>query len=252
VNTLLLMADPLYPLAPDEDLPELVTYNAIGTMLLHNSRPDESGGFFATCWFMVILPVVPLSRYYVRQTGYSDESGLFSTRTTTRYEIVGRSRVRWIEVVRTYLAWWIVMPAAFVGPIVAAVGREDENAGLYGMFISVGLVLLLLTLFFIYGRYWRPVREVRWAEAATGGMDGRSWQGVASMLQIAVLMGLFGFFAGVVIFFTALAMGELPTPLAPEPNPYANTLLHPATLLVGLPVVTGMVTLAVLASRRRC
>jgi hypothetical protein len=200
---------------------------------------------------MVILPVVPLSRYYVRQTGYSDESGLFSTRTTTRYEIVGRSRVRWIEVVRTYLAWWIVMPAAFVGPIVAAVGREDENAGLYGMFISVGLVLLLLTLFFIYGRYWRPVREVRWAEAATGGTDGRSWQGAASMLQIAVLMGLFGFFAGVVIFFTALAMGELPTPLDPEPNPYANTLLHPATLLVGLPVVTGMVTLAVLASRRR-
>ncbi|MFD5478763.1 hypothetical protein [Streptomyces hawaiiensis] len=245
------MADPLYPLVPDEGLPELGTYNAIGTMLLHNSRADESGGFFATCWFMVILPVVPLSRYYVRQTGYSDESGLFSIRTTTSYEIVGRSRVRWIEVVRTYLVWWIVMPTAFVGPIVAAVGREDENAGLYGMFVSVGLVFLLLTLFFFYGKYWRPVREVRWAEGATGGADGRSWQGLASMLQTAVLMGLLGFFAGVVILFTALAMGELPSLLDPEPNPYANTLLHPATLLAGLPVVTGMVTLAVLASRRR-
>lgn len=119
------------------------------------------------------------------------------------------------------------------------------------MFVSVGLVFLLLTLFFFYGKLWRPVREVRWAEAATGGTDGRSWQGLASMLQIAVLMGLLGFFVGVVILFTALALGELPSRLDPEPNPYANTLLHPATLLAGLPVVTGMVTLAVLASRRR-
>ncbi|MGW0602058.1 hypothetical protein ACWD11_33730 [Streptomyces sp. NPDC002776] len=229
------------------------TYNAIGMMLLHNSRADGSGGFLATCWFMVILPVVPLSRYYVRQTGYSDQSGLFSTRTTTSYDIVGRSRVRWIEVVRTYLVWWIVMPAAFVGPIVVAVGQEDENAGLYGMFVSVGLVFLLLTLVFFYGKYWRPVREVRWAEAEaeTGGRDGRSRQGLASMLQIAVLMGLLGFFVGVGILFTAMAMGELPTLLDPEPNPYANTLLHPATLLAGLPALTGMVTLAVLTSRRR-
>lgn len=248
---MLLMADPLYPLAHDEDLPELGTYNAIGTMLLHNSRADESGGFFATCWFMVILPVVPLSRYYVRQAGYSDESGLFSVRTTTNYEIVGRSRVRWTEAVRTYLAWWIVMPAALVGPnVVAAVGWEDENAGFYGMIVSVGLLSLLLTLFSVYGRYWRPVREVRWAEGETGGTDGRRWQGLASMLQMAVLVGLLGFFLGVVIFFTALAMGEIPTRLDPEPNPYADTVLHPVTLLAGLPVVTGMLTLAVLASRR--
>ncbi|WP_328563769.1 hypothetical protein [Streptomyces coelicoflavus] len=155
------MADPLYPLAPDEDLPELGTYNAIGTMLLRNSRADASGGFFATCWFMLILPVVPLGRYYVRQTGFSDESGLVSIRTTTSYEIVGRSRVRWTEVVRTCLFWWIVTPAAFLVPsIFAAVGWEDDNAGLYGMSVSVGLVSLLFTLLFFYGKYWRRVSEV--------------------------------------------------------------------------------------------
>ncbi|MEU7469192.1 hypothetical protein AB0A94_11720 [Streptomyces sp. NPDC044984] len=71
------------------------------------------------------------------------------------------------------------------------------------------------------------------------------------MLQMTVLVGLLGFFLGVVIFFTALAMGEIPTRLDPEPNPYADTVLHPVTLLAGLPVVTGMLTLAVLASRRR-
>lgn len=220
-------------------------------MLLHNSRADESGGSFATCWFMVILPVIPLSRYYVRQTGYSDESGFFSTKTTTRYEIVGRSRIRWIEVLRLYLAWWIVVPTAVVGPIVVDLRSEDENDGLYGMFVSVGLFFLLLILFGLYAKYWRPVREFRWAEAATGATDGRSWQRLASMLESAVLMGGLGFFVGVVIFFTALAMDALPSPFDPEPNPYANTLLHPVTLLVGLPVLTGMVTLAVLASRRR-
>ncbi|GAA2557543.1 hypothetical protein GCM10010423_69020 [Streptomyces levis] len=254
-STMLLMADLLYPLAPDEDLPELGTYNAIGTMLLHNSRADESRGFFATCWFMVILPVVPLGRYYVRVTGYGNESGLFFTSTSTSYQIVGRSRIRWTEVVRTYLAAWIVLPAAFVGPIIAAVvGWGDEsatNAGLYGMLVSLGLLALLLTVFFCYRQLWRAVREVRWADTPMGRRDGRSWQEVASMLQMAVLMGLLGFFAGVVILFTALAMGELPTRLDPKPNPYADTLLSPVTLLAGLPVATGMVTLAVLAGRRR-
>ncbi|NHI05482.1 Quinone-interacting membrane-bound oxidoreductase [Streptomyces sp. KO7888] len=64
-------------------------------------------------------------------------------------------------------------------------------------------------------------------------------------------MGLFGFFVGLVILFTAMVQGELPTNVDPEPNPHVNMLLHPVTLLVGLPVVTGVVTLAVLASRRR-
>lgn len=245
------MADLLYPLLPDEDLPELSTYNALGTMLLHNSHVDEKGGSFATCWFMVILPVVPIGRYYVRQTGYADDSGLFSTRTTTRYEIAGRTRVRGIEVILTYLAWWIVVPVAFLGPIIYAVGREEENAPLYGMLVSVGLFFLLIVLFALYARRWRPVREFRWADTATGATDGRSWQRVASMVESAVLMGLLGFFVGVVIFFTALAMGELPTLLEPEPNPYVNTLLHPVALLAGLPVLTGILTFRVLAIRRR-
>ncbi|MBA0050180.1 hypothetical protein E0L36_04485 [Streptomyces sp. AJS327] len=246
------MADPLYPLAGDEDLPDLGTYDAIGTMLLHNSRADESGGFFATCWFMVLLPIVPLSRYYVRQTGYRDESGLLTSRTTTTYEIVGRSRVRWTEVVRTYLLCWLVLPAVFVGPILFAVLRWDsETSALYGTFVSVGLFFLLFTLFLLYRTYWRPVREVRWADTTTGPTDGRNWQELAFAMQMAVLLGLLGFFVGVAIFFTALAMGELPTNSDPEPNPYVDTLLHPAALLAGLPVLTAVVTFGVLASRRR-
>ncbi|MZG15953.1 hypothetical protein GTY44_21120 [Streptomyces sp. SID5914] len=117
----------------------------------------------------------------MRQAGYGDESGLFSVRTTTNYEIVGRSRVRWTEAVRTYLACWIVMPAALVVPnVVAAVGWEDENAGFYRMIVSVGLLFLLLTLFYVYAGHWSPVRAARWAEGGTGGTDGRRRQGLAS------------------------------------------------------------------------
>ncbi|MGW4430433.1 hypothetical protein [Streptomyces tendae] len=43
------------------------------------------------------------------------------------------------------------MPAALVVPnVVAAVGWEDENAGFYRMIVSVGLLFLLLTLFYVY------------------------------------------------------------------------------------------------------
>ncbi|PZT71161.1 hypothetical protein DN402_02740 [Streptomyces sp. SW4] len=192
------------------------SFNAVGTMLLHNSRADESGGFFATCWFMVLLPVVPLGRYYVRQTGYREDGGLLFHRATTGYEIVGRSRIRWTEVVRTYLACWIVMPGALVGPIVVALGREGDNAGLHGGLVSGGLVIALLTLFVVYRTYWRPVREVHWADTTAGRADGRNWQELATTLQIAILMGLLGFFAGVVIFFTALAMGSSRRPSNPS------------------------------------
>ncbi|MFI9818975.1 hypothetical protein ACIHFC_00625 [Streptomyces sp. NPDC052013] len=243
------MADPVYPLAPDEELPDFETYKAIGTMLLHNSRADESGRFFATCWFMVLLPIFPISRYYVRQTGFREEGN----RMITTYEVLGRSRIRWIEIVRTYLAWWVVIPVTFFGPVAMIVVREMEgdDPGFFAVCLAAVPLLLILTLFVIYKLYWRPVREARWAEAATGRTEGRSWQDIATMLQLAVLLGLLGFFVGVAIFFTAMAVGELPTDLDPEPNPFAHTLLHPVTLLAGLPAATGIVTVAVLASRHR-
>ncbi|XKK60688.1 hypothetical protein HFP71_33830 [Streptomyces sp. ARC32] len=64
-------------------------------------------------------------------------------------------------------------------------------------------------------------------------------------------MLLFGFFLGFAILMTAMVMGELSTNSEPAPNPYAHTLLHPATLLGGLPVATGVVTVFVLARRGR-
>jgi hypothetical protein len=159
---------------PDER-PSLGTTNAMGTMLLHNSRPDDSGRFFATRWLMIILPVAPLGRYYVRQGKITDEGGFSSIHTTTEYEIFGRSPLRSIEVVRTYLYFWLVIPAAFLGPIGASIAWEDDasndDAELWGMFVSAALTLLLLGLLFLYRTFWRPVREARWGSAPSSSPD---------------------------------------------------------------------------------
>lgn len=158
------MPDPVYPLPPDARPPSLGTYNALGTMLLYNSRPDETGCFFATQWLMIILPVAPLRRYYVREGRTTIEG----SGSTTEYEIHGTSRIRAIEVIRAYLFFWILLPAALIGPILVAMAHDDDPAGddvmFVGMFVSVGLILLLLTLLLLHRMFWRPVRTAHWAD----------------------------------------------------------------------------------------
>ena len=254
VNIISAMPDPVYPLPSGDELPSLGTYNAIGTTLLHNSRPDGSGYFFATCWIVIILPVVPLGRYYVRQGKITDESGFSSIYTTTEYEFVGRSRLRLAEVMRTYLYFWIAVPAAFLGPIIASIAWDNNtsngDAQFYGMLVSVALLCLLLVLLFLHRTYWRPVRRARWIEPETAEVEGRRRQ-IASLLPSAFLAAFFAFWAGWAIFAFALAVGMYSNSLDPDPNPLADTLLHPVALFVGLPVVAGLVALVAVAIRRR-
>lgn len=161
------MHDPVWSLSPGK-VPTFETYNAFGTMLLHNSRADADGRFFATEWLMVILPVAPLRRYWVRQGAVHESSGFLSTSTTTEYEIFGRSALRAVEIVRTYLYFWLVLPAVFLGPILYGVlwspsRTNDTDFYMLGyMFLSVGLTFLVLTLLFLYRTFWRPVREAHW------------------------------------------------------------------------------------------
>ncbi|MEU9189739.1 hypothetical protein AB0D14_35400 [Streptomyces sp. NPDC048484] len=248
------MPDPVYPLPSGDGPPSLGTYNAMGTTLLHNSRPDASGCFFATCWIVFILPVVPLGRYYVRQGKITDESGFSSVRTTTEYEFVGSSRLRSVEVIRTYLYFWIAVPAAFLGPIIASIAWDNntsnDNAQFYGMLVSVASLCLLLLLLFLHRTRWRPVRRARWIEPETAKVEGRRRQ-IASLVPIAFLAAFFAFWAGLAIFTIALAMGMYPNNLAPDPNPLADTLLHPVTLFVGLPATAGVIAPTAVAIRRR-
>ncbi|AZM59266.1 MULTISPECIES: hypothetical protein [unclassified Streptomyces] len=156
------MPDPVYPLPPDVRPPSLGTYNALGTMLLYNSRPDDTGRFFATQWLMILLPIVPLRRYYVRE-GKITQQGDGST---IEYRIYGTSRIRAIEVIRAYVYFWILLPSALIVPILVAMAHDHDPAGddvmFVGMFVSVGLILLLLTLLFLHRTFWRPVRPAQW------------------------------------------------------------------------------------------
>ncbi|MFD7062301.1 hypothetical protein [Streptomyces sp. NPDC059906] len=162
------MSDPVWPLSPDE-IPELRTDSGIGTMLLHNSRPDTSGRFFATAWLVILFPVLPRGRYYVRQGASSESPALGGTVHTTRYEFFGRSSVRMSEVIRCYVFGWLVVPVFFLLPSAAVLWwlTQDSgwSSGLWG-FLAVAVWATLGTLLFIqYRRRWRPVREAHWIPA---------------------------------------------------------------------------------------
>ncbi|MDG9702904.1 hypothetical protein [Streptomyces sp. DH37] len=78
-------------------------------------------------------------------------------------------------VVRTYLYFWLVIPAAFLGPIGASIAWDgdasNDDAELWGMLVAAALTLLLLGLLFLYRTFWRPVREARWVSAPSSSPD---------------------------------------------------------------------------------
>ncbi|MFE3934924.1 hypothetical protein ACFXPJ_14325 [Streptomyces goshikiensis] len=141
------------------------TWNGIGTKYLGFSRRQPDGSHHATEWFVIsYMPVVPLRRYrlVVGTTEYTPGAVGGST-STTAYRVLGRSPVRVLDVLATYLAWWIVGPALVLGPFflmaraAPAVGR---GAGVWcgvivigGLVWIVGLPLLLVSR----SRRWRDL-----------------------------------------------------------------------------------------------
>lgn len=134
-----------------------------GFMLLANTRPDGEGRYFATRWFMLLFPLVPLGRYHVRQLGQHDTGGVASVGTTTEYQLLGRSRLRLVEVLRTYLMFWVVMPVMFVGPIVLGVVLDDDANGEFMPALGAGVSIVMLGVFLAGFNVWRvrlrPVRH---------------------------------------------------------------------------------------------
>jgi hypothetical protein len=121
------MPDDVWPVGSAKT-PTLVTYKGIGTVLTQNTRPDADGCFFATNWLVVLLPIAPLARYHARRGRTTTRTAGSDRWTTTEYTLLGRSRVRVWEVLRVYALCWLVAPAAFIGPIVAAPRRSSPHA----------------------------------------------------------------------------------------------------------------------------
>lgn len=145
------------------------TFNGIGTELKGFTRPDASGMHFGTRYFVVFgLPVIPLGRYYLRQTSMSAQA----MNTTTRYAIAGRSRLRFSEVLKTYLFCWIYGPAVVLIPILLLLSNADAVSDKVGFgwviggfaFWLLASIAFLVTLLAFYRDNWAPIRQVRWLE----------------------------------------------------------------------------------------
>jgi hypothetical protein len=115
--------------------------NGIGRVLLGPTPRDASGLHFKTAWISIMLPIVPVARYYLQEVS-SVSTGVS---TTTRYHIVGRSRIVGAEVVRTYLYCWFVAPLAGAGPAALLLSQADELADSIGVFGLIALFLVTLT-----------------------------------------------------------------------------------------------------------
>ncbi|GAA5153100.1 hypothetical protein GCM10023214_05610 [Amycolatopsis dongchuanensis] len=159
------VCDPIRTI-PSGKMPVLGTGQGFGFMFLHNTRPDARGAFFTTRWLMIVLPIVPLGRYYVRQGPTTDSAGFSSVGTSTEYTILGRSRLRLVELLRTLALFWVVFPAAGVGPIILSIIWDNDESSEWpqavGALVGIVLIVLVLVAHQVYRRKWRPLREACW------------------------------------------------------------------------------------------
>jgi hypothetical protein len=115
--------------------------NGIGRVLLGPTVRDASGMHFKTAWISILLPLIPVARYYLQEVS-SLSTGVS---TTTRYHIIGRSRLIGAEVVRTYLYCWLVAPLIGAGPAALLLSQADELADSIGVLGLIALFLVTLT-----------------------------------------------------------------------------------------------------------
>ncbi|HET6293975.1 MAG TPA: hypothetical protein VFG33_11390 [Kribbella sp.] len=123
------------------------------------------------------LPLVPLDRYYLKETAVVGQFTGGAWSTSSKYSIDGQSRPRLSEVLRTCLFAWIIAPGFVVGPIALLLVNADaisESFGFYWMFGGFIFWLLasipaLAFLIGVYRRRWAPLREVRWRDSRPSG-----------------------------------------------------------------------------------
>lgn len=117
------MRPELNPISPkDRQLLRLFTYNGVGRTLLGFTRPNRTGGRYATVWEAAFgMPLFPLGRFYLfgDSTEFQSSIGPFhhSTNIRTPYRFVGKTRLKLTEVARTYVWGWLMCPAAAALPI---------------------------------------------------------------------------------------------------------------------------------------
>lgn len=161
-DTVWAMTDPVWPLPADEE-PGWGMHSGCGTWLMHNTRPDADGRFFATAWLLILVPIAPLARYWVRQ-GKTESN---AEQDTIHYEVFGGSRVRVVETLKTYLHFAVTLALGFA-PVWVGV-ELSEGYAVDPLWLELGVVVapvILIGLYItawalLYRRRWRPVRGAR-------------------------------------------------------------------------------------------
>ncbi|MFJ7493044.1 hypothetical protein ACIQZB_17665 [Streptomyces sp. NPDC097727] len=158
--------------------PRLGTFNGFGRTMLGKTRPDAEGACFATHWFtMVMLPIRPLGRYYVKE-GETVEvpGGRGASTSTTQYLFLGEAELRMSEVIRTYLFCWVVVPLVVAGPVTLFGLNGDAFSRSHPILFLVLLIVIpivclivLAWIVLLKDKFLTPVRVPEWVDAGPTG-----------------------------------------------------------------------------------
>ena len=132
------------------------TTAGFGTKYLGFSKRRPDGTHTATEWAVAILPVWPLRRHQlvVGMTSGQYHRGTISY--VTPYRIVASTRLRPLEILATYLTWWVLVPGIAVGPIVLLNLSGSQAKDGFGPNL-----LAILWLIFVPAGIERLARQVR-------------------------------------------------------------------------------------------
>jgi hypothetical protein len=156
--------------------PAQLQRNRIRSQRLHTSGRDRLPPSPPVGSPIVGLPVLPLGRYYPRETAadLAPDYGLYH-QTTSTYQVAGTARLCLDEVLRTYAFGWLT-PAAAIWPLIALLHRADALPVWVPIVAvvcwpSTATALAVMGLMY-YRKNWAPLREVRWRGRHRPAMRG--------------------------------------------------------------------------------
>lgn len=119
--------------------------NGIGTWFLGVSRsPSDPTVRHATSWITFLwIPLFPLRRYKIKPIRVRPNH--------LRFQILGKEKLIFSEVLRTYFFGFILMPLAALGPLVLAIKEVQTALGIPEMLqVPVMFVSILWLIIFVW------------------------------------------------------------------------------------------------------
>jgi len=131
------------------------TLFGFGTALRGYTRRQPDGSHHATQWVVAAaFPLIPLRRYQLvagKAAAATRWSGPTSTTITSKnHKIVTQTRLRMLEVLLTYLTWWVIGPIVVLGPAVADAWprRDTQVVDTHSHWADAGSLFATFWLFF--------------------------------------------------------------------------------------------------------